>query len=116
MPDSAFRGISAFTSLAEGAPIMLLQNLSPSAGLANGTFGQLISMLRIESLGEPLEQTNILLCRFDTDLCRDFPDGLVSIFLSEVRGTGGTRVGFPIVSRAALTAHKSRGMTVPKIW
>lgn len=86
-----------------GARVMLLQNISPENGLANGSMGV------VTSLGE-----NRIGVRFDCGVNHIFEERSVWAY-EEGNNVLATRTQFPLRLAWAITIHKSQGMSLDKM-
>lgn len=108
--------------IAIGAKVMLTTNLWTENGLVNGSWGVISDISWLEGQDPSKNMPSVLLVKFEGYEGGDFPNcpsGTVPIlplcrdFI--YKNNTCTRKMFPLRLAYALTVHKSRGLTLPKV-
>ena len=110
--------------LCRGARVMLTYNLSVSEGLVNGTMGTVFTFLWANSDDDPLRtMPTMILVEFDGYTGRAAVDIGDKLYVPlrpraqqfEIDEHACERKQFPLMLAAAMTIHKSQGMTLDRV-
>ncbi|KAK3925970.1 LOW QUALITY PROTEIN: ATP-dependent DNA helicase pfh1 [Frankliniella fusca] len=120
-PDKA-EGLEQSLYAAEGAKIMLRNNLWTERGLVNGACGTIKHILYEEESNPETDMPSILICHFESYKGPYIDDEQKTVPITPVTkhfkylDADCSRTQFPIAIAYACTIHKSQGLTLSKIF
>ena len=121
--DEDYEGLPEFLRLAVDAPVLLTKNLNVVIGLANGTSGRIVRILKFSELSqdEDINQTFVdcIIVDFQAYKGKSFIPShptWVPIFRLSISHKGGERSQFALRLAAGVSIHKNQGVTLYSVF